>query len=433
MTIVYRMVEYTCEKCAKVFKQKGHYDQHKSRKNTCVIAKTLDALIEEKVQKLIGKTNTTAHKIDDVKPQVVMSTEMSKNDETTKEGKKMKGQFYTVNSSYILDGLSMPPKSARCVIEPFAGKGDLLEWLVKNNNTLPTELYDIDPKKEGVVQRDTLMYPPNYKDAWILTNPPYLARNKCDKKEVFDKYDTNDLYKCFITSLTKQESCAGGIFIIPAGFFLSPRDLDARCRNDFLSKYKLLKVKYFEETVFPDTTTTVVAFAFEKSPVLLTEQSVEWVSLPSGDKRIFKMSKEDDWIIGGDIYKLSVPVGVQVRRHVEGQKLKDGEKRTYMTLSALDSGTKDGRISLEYKEGYVYPAKECSRTYATLCILGKNLSSEEQKKICLEFNALVEKKRDATWSLFLPQFRESKEYARKRIPFELAYTIVLHLISIHLP
>ena len=426
------MVEYTCEKCAKIFKQKGHYDQHNARKKTCVVGKSLEALIdkkvEEKLQKLLLHT-----KIDEVVKETVISTEMPKNHETAKEGKKMKGQFYTVNSSYILDGLSMPPETARCVIEPFAGKGDLLEWLVKNGNTLPLELYDIDPKKEGVIQRDTLMYPPNYKDSWILTNPPYLARNKCDKKELFDKYDTNDLYKCFITSLTQQEPCAGGILIIPAGFFLSPRDVDVRCRNEFLSKYKLLQVKYFEETVFPDTTTTVVAFAFEKSPTLLTEQSVEWVSLPSGDKRTFIMSKENDWIIGGEIYRLSVATGVKVRRHVEGQKLKEGEQRSSMTLCALDSGTKDGRICLEYKEGYVYPAKECSRTYATLCIQGKNLSSEEQKKICLEFNALLEKKRSDTWSLFLPQFRESKEYARKRIPFELAYTIVLHLIRLHLP
>jgi hypothetical protein len=327
----------------------------------------------------------------------------------------------------------MPPKNARCVIEPFAGKGDLLEWLVKNGNTLPLQLYDIDPKKEGVIRRDTLLSPPNYKDTWILTNPPYLARNKCSKKEIFDKYDTNDLYKCFITSLTRQEQCAGGIFIIPAGFFLSPRDVDVRCRNDFLSKYKLLKVKYFEESVFPDTTTTVVAFSFEKATSTLSEQSVEWVSLPSGSSKIFNMTKEHDWIIGGDIYTLAVPTGIRIRRHVEGQKLKDGEQTTSMTLSALDSGTQDGRICLEYKEGYVYPAKECSRTYATLCIQGKTLSAEDQKKICLEFNALVEKKRAETWSLFLPQFRESKEYARKRIPFELAYTIVLHLISIHLP
>jgi len=145
------------------------------------------------------------------------------------------------------------------------------------------------------------------------------------------------------------------------------------------------------------------------------------------------MSKANDWIIGGDIYKLSVPTNIKVRRHVQGQALKAGEQITSMTINALDSGTKDGRISLDYKEGYVYPAKDCSRTYATLCVLGKTLTAEEQKKICKEFNDLVEKKRAETWSLFLPQFRESKEYARKRIPFELAYTIVLHLLSTRLP
>ena len=338
--------------------------------------------------------------------------------------KKTKGQFYTVNSSYILNGLPMP---AGRIIEPFAGKGDLLEWLTKNGNTHPVDTYDIDPKIEGIVQRDTLTDPPNYKDAWILTNPPYLARNKCTKKDIFDKYDTNDLYKCFIKSLGHDP--LGGIMIIPAGFFLSPRDLDVRCRNDFLSRYKLLKVKYFEETVFPDTTTTVVAFAFERSSTILVEQRVEWISMPSGDKRVFHMTKENDWIIGGDIYKLSVPTGIKVRRHVEGQKMREGEQKTYMTLSALDSGTKEGRICLEYKEGYVYPAKDCSRTYATLCIQGKTLTEDEQIKLCDDFNTLVEKKRLETWSLFLPQYRESKEYARKRIPFDLAYTIVLHLTA----
>ena len=347
-----------------------------------------------------------------------------------KENKKTRGQFYTVNNSYILDGLSGPSSDAKCIIEPFAGKGDLLEWVGKNGITLPIEAYDIEPKKEGIVQRDTLNNPPDYTDAWILTNPPYLARNKCEKKEIFDKYNTNDLYKCFITSITQQPSkCSGGIFIIPAGFFLSPRDLDVCCRNAFLSQYKLLLVKYFEETVFPDTTTTVVAFSFEKSPVLLTEQTVEWISMPSGEKRTFKMSAENDWIIGGDIYKLQVPVHIKIRRHVEGQTLKEGEQITAMTLCALDSGTQDGRICITYKEGYIYPAKDSSRTYATLCIQGRVLSAEEQQTICTQFNALIEKKRGETWSLFLPQFRESKEYARKRIPFELVYTIVLNIIA----
>jgi hypothetical protein len=196
-----------------------------------------------------------------------------------------------------------------------------------------------------------------------------------------------------------------------------------------MSKYRLLKVKYFEETVFPDTTTTVVAFSFEKSEVELSEQRVEWTTLPTGAKKVFEMSAACDWIIGGDIYTLPIPTNIKIRRHVEGNTLKDGEQRTFMTLSALDSGTQEGRICLEYKENYVYPAKECSRTYATICIQGKQLSADKQKEICSEFNAFVERKRAETWSLFLPQFRESKEYARKRIPFELAYHIIMYLIN----
>lgn len=343
-------------------------------------------------------------------------------------GKKNKGQFYTVNSTYILDGLSKPPLDTQ-IIEPFAGKGDLLEWL-GNDYIKNIESYDIDPKKEGITQRDTLMDPPDYSGKWIITNPPYLARNKCDEKTVFDKYNMNDLYKCFIISLTQQKSCCGGIFIIPVGFFLSPRDIDVRCRNEFLSKYRLINVKYFEEDVFPDTTTTVVAFSFEKSDTLLTEQHVEWTILPSGQKQYFTLSNKNDWIIGGNIYNLPISnPNIKIRRYVDGQTLKPDEKITSLTLTALDSGKEDGRICLQYKDNYLYKAKDTSRSYATLCVQGVELSIDQQKHIADTFNRIIEEKRSETWSLFLPQFRESKEYARKRIPFELAYKIVLHIIT----
>ena len=345
----------------------------------------------------------------------------------SKKNKKENGQFYTVKSDYILEGFTLNQEANR-IIEPFAGQGDLLEWLKKQGNTLPVEAYDIEPKKEGIVKRDTLQDPPRYENAFIITNPPYLARNKCANKFLFNKYDTNDLYKCFLWSLVKEKA-HGGILIIPVGFFLSPRDIDLRCRDAFLTIYKLTKVKYFEEDVFPDTHTTVVAFSFERAKEPLTEQSIEWVHLPSKQSRTFLLEKKNDWIIGGDIYKLSVHTSIKIRRHVEGQKLKEGEQRTALTLTALDSGKQEGRICLEYKEGYVYKAKDTSRAYATLCIQGKILSPEEQKTLAQKFNTCIEKKREETWSLFLPQFRESKEYARKRIPFELAYQIVRHFLQ----
>ena len=42
------MVEYSCERCGKIFKQKGHYTNHMNRKTTC--KKTENKVIEDAVQ-----------------------------------------------------------------------------------------------------------------------------------------------------------------------------------------------------------------------------------------------------------------------------------------------------------------------------------------------------------------------------------------------
>jgi len=340
--------------------------------------------------------------------------------------KKELGQFYTTNYKYILSDIYIP-KNVECIIEPFVGKGDLLKF-IDNEGSYNIEIYDIDPKIEGTIEQDTLKIPPNYNNKFIITNPPFLARNKSGDKSVFELYKTNDLYKCFITSFVNQNNCIGGILIIPAGFFFSSRPLDVKCRSEFMKNFKIIKIKYFEETVFEDTPTTIVVFLFEKSDIILQEQNVEWTLMPLNTKKHFIMKSSNDWIIGGDIYNLPILENISVRRYVVGQELKDNEQQLYITLNALDSGTKSNRIGLSYKKDYLYPAKDCSRTYATLRIIGKTLSEDEQISICKEFNEFIEKKRQENWSLFLPQFRESKEYARKRIPFMLAYHIFLHII-----
>lgn len=358
--------------------------------------------------------------------------------------KKSRGQFYTADAAYILDGFTIPLGAT--IIEPFAGRGDLIRWisLKENASSLSKiEAYDIDPKCPEAVQRDTLLDPPSYTGKFVLTNPPYLARNKSDDKVYFDKYDTNDLYKCFLMTLNGPD---GGILIIPAGFFFSPRAVDVRVRDNFLTQYQVSAVRYFEEQVFPDTTTTVVALQFTKADAPLTEQTIRWTRLPAGDVREFTVRQDEGWIVGGDIYHLPVGAGTPtIGRFVLGankvatsaaaspkgevvDSLKPGQHLTALTLTALDSGTADGRIKLEYRPGYVYPAKDTSRSYATLTA-SASIDAAEQERVAAAFNTFIEERRAATWSLFLPQYRESKEYARKRIPFELAYLIVRHLLS----
>lgn len=342
--------------------------------------------------------------------------------------KRQKGQFYTTLKNYILEDLPLPGNSPSYILEPFAGKGHLLDWIKDKIPNYSIRAYDIQPLRDDIIERDTLLNPPDYEDSWVITNPPYLARNKSKDKRIFDQYMTNDLYKCFIVSLLNSGRCKGGILIIPAGFFLSPRENDFRIRDSFLSKYKLLKVKYFEESVFPDTKTTVVAFSFEISESNLVSQDVGWKRCPHMETKIFTSNKSNNWIIGGEIYKLKNGK-IRIKRYIEGYLLKEDEYLTNLTLNALDSGKKAGRISLSYRERYVYPAKDSSRTYATLITCGRKLSATEQIDLSNHFNNFIEDKRSKTWSLFLPQYRESKEYARKRIPFDLAYKIISYLLE----
>jgi hypothetical protein len=60
------------------------------------------------------------------------------------ENKKKLGQYYTTNYKYILKGLKIP-SNIKKVIEPFAGKGDLLNFIPKN---IKIECYDLEPKEK---------------------------------------------------------------------------------------------------------------------------------------------------------------------------------------------------------------------------------------------------------------------------------------------
>ena len=158
--------------------------------------------------------------------------------------KSQLGQFYTTNYDYILKNMSIP-KNITHIIEPFAGNGDLLNF-IKNKECYTIEQYDIEPKNECIIMQDTLKQPPCYHNKFILTNPPYLARNKNSNKEIYDMYGANDLYKCFILSIIENK-CKGGIIIVPLNFICSIRQSDINLREKFLNTYSIIKMNIFEE------------------------------------------------------------------------------------------------------------------------------------------------------------------------------------------
>lgn len=338
-------------------------------------------------------------------------------------GKKQElGQFYTKKYKYILSNLKIPEGVS--IIEPFAGEGDLLNF-VKNRKEV--ECYDIDPKKKWIKKRDTLKDPPKYKNKFIITNPPYLARNKSDSKEIFDLYDQNDLYKCFLISLI-QGKCMGGIIIIPLNFWSSIRMSDIKLRQLFLSTYDVKTLNIFEERVFDDTSYTICSFQFEKKKQSDKFKSIKTHIYPSKNIIYIKLNVKNNFTIGGELYNLPQDSSISVERST-----KHNYKSKYTTnivLKCIDDNLKSQiRLFIGDKDKYCdNTAKLSNRSYALL-VINKKMDKDDQKELVDDFNKFLNKKRKKYNSLFLTNYRESNTIARKRISFKLGFEIVNYLLS----
>ena len=337
--------------------------------------------------------------------------------------KKKYGQFYTTNYDYILQNMTIPD-SIKNVVEPFAGNNDLLPFIKKFENVTKIICYDIDPKNEDILKQDTITNPPSYEEYFIVTNPPYLARNKSTNKKLYDKYDVNDLYKCLIKELCTNVS-VGGILIIPLNFWSSIRENDINLRKQFLSTYDIVLLNIFEEKVFEDTSYTICSFQFiiktsskNKFPVKI---------YPSKQQINANLTKFNNYMIGGDIYKLNYHDKYKVSR-VTTKNI--DEANTTIVIKCIDDNLENKIKLFMVKPSDIYvddTPRQTARTYATL-IIEPAIDEEAQILLVDNFNNYLEYKRKKYNSLFLTNYRESKDIARKRISFDLVYSIVKYML-----
>lgn len=337
--------------------------------------------------------------------------------------KKLLGQFYTTNYEYILQGFYIPD-NINNIIEPFAGNGDLINFI--NDNKYIIECYDIEPKKDYIIKRDTLMNPPNYNNKFLITNPPYLARNKCDDKSLFNKYDVNDLYKCLIKEIITN-ICLGGILIIPLNFWSSIRLIDIQLRKSFLEIYDIILLNIFEEKVFNDTSYTICSFQFE-----LKKQDINKINIiiyPSNINIYTELNNDNNYIIGGYIYNLKISNKYKITRITS--KNIDSNNKTNILIKCIDDN-ENNKIKLLYvddKDIYIdNTLNQSSRTYATLIIEPK-INKDLQLILIDRFNKYLNEERCKYNSLFLTNYRESKDIARKRISFDLVYLIIAYILE----
>jgi hypothetical protein len=334
------------------------------------------------------------------------------------------GQYYTTQYQYILQNLHIPD-DIKTVIEPFCGEGHLLQ-IIDDKTPHELETYDIDPKMESTMKRDTLSNPPTYKDKFVLTNPPYLARNKSENKDIYDKYATNDLYKCLLKELFDNQ-CAGGIIIIPLNFWSSIRKADVELRGEFIRIYKILHLNIFEESVFNDTTYTVCSFQFELR-ITMKPEPITTVIYPSKKRLQIMLHAKNSYTFGGEIYNLPLEHKYKITRLTSKNRDK---KNTNIVVKCIDDNkySQIGLSLVPVEDIYIDDTpNQTARTYATL-IIEPALSNEQQKQLVETFNEYLTMQRKKYNSLFLTNYRESKSIARKRISFDLVYNIVEYLLD----
>jgi len=345
--------------------------------------------------------------------------------------KSQLGQFFTTNYQYILAGMKIPKN--KNVVEPFCGNGDLLPFM-KQFTPKQIECYDIDPKHAYVSKRDTLQNGiphPGYTNKYVITNPPYLAKNKSKgDKKVFELYKQDDLYKCFIRSFlspTQHGSPKGGVIIVPLNLWCSVRKADAKLRQQFIEQYKIMRVNVFEEKVFDDTGYTVCSIQFkQRDCVAFASVKIPMHFYPSRDSTIIKLCKDNNYTIGGEIYKLEQTRSFKVQRATTKNKNSPG--LTNISVKCIDDSatSKLGLKIVSNDDRYIDETKKLSsRSYATL-VINPPISLERQKQIVDQFNAYLGKMRCKYYSLFLTNYRESN---RKRISFILVFKIVNFLLK----
>lgn len=319
-----------------------------------------------------------------------------------------KTQFYTTNAEQILNNLlNYLPKNCK-IIEPFVGKGDLIPYIEKI--TKDYEIYDI--ASNLCPSTDTLLNPPVYKGNYVLTNPPYMAKNKSKDKAVYDKFNLDDLYKISIKTMIDGD-VEGGILIIPANFIMD--EYTSKLREEFFSKYKILHINYFTYPIFDDTSYSIIAFYFEKTN--------------SYDKTILDIYtkenvKRKEIMLNGRLFEDFYNKFNNIKPIIGRVVPNNVNEATNIKVYCLDNRL--SKIRAEYDEN-VFIGKSTDRVFFTMT-RPKNrfLTIEEQKDIIERFNLLINNWRNEYENLIFTTYRENN---RKRIGFDLAYKILTGIIE----
>ena len=161
--------------------------------------------------------------------------------------KREHGRYYTQRNPFGLGPFRRWARAIgireRTVLEPFAGRNNLIRMLQDTGQCGRFASYDIEPADGAVKRRDTLDSFPGGYDVCI-SNPPWLGLYSARRRRIrYPDIGFDDLYKhCLGLAL---ENCRYVGFIVPATF------LQSGLFRDRLSDVVFLNSRAFDDTENP--------------------------------------------------------------------------------------------------------------------------------------------------------------------------------------
>ena len=138
-------------------------------------------------------------------------------------------------------GFTKPPKGS-IVIDPFADDDSTAKWLDKKNIHIAYSSKESHPLG---LRLDSLKDPPKYAGTYVVTTPPWTKKGEIADNTLFERFGTDNLYKCFIRTLLKSPA-QGGSILLPLTFLVGVRDSEKKRRQDFFTMYKPLRINVFQ-------------------------------------------------------------------------------------------------------------------------------------------------------------------------------------------
>ncbi len=171
-----------------------------------------------------------------------------------------RGQYNTTKNTWlyphVLDFINSWNKK-QIVIDPFAGKGDLLNVckLLGFSNAIGLDIDKRLNNKYASIYNDSLENIP-YSNVNIITNPPYLAKNSAKRKDSvsYKYFKNNDYSDLYLLGLEKcLNVCDKMIAIVPETYILTK----------YFSQY-CVSISIVEDNLFVDTDCPVSVVCFDK-------------------------------------------------------------------------------------------------------------------------------------------------------------------------